>query len=80
MDTVFLALLAEISVRADRAHVAYASNRVSFAAVARNLLMNSSILLNFFDFKVSGEHSFEALVTVLLNFLADHGRDSGYLF
>jgi len=75
VDTVLLTGLAEISVGADRAHVTNTSNRVCIATVTDDIIVDSIVLLDILFAKVVCEHLLEAVVTVFLNFLADHRSD-----
>ena len=76
VDTVLLALLAEVRVRADGAHVANADDRVSLAAIADDSFVAGLLLLGRLVIKIVDEHLAEAGVAVILNFLANDLGDS----
>lgn len=74
VDAILLTILAEVSICADRAHVANTDNRVGITAVADDFLVLGIFLLNLLILEIVSEHLLEAVVTVFLNFLSN---DSG---
>ena len=74
VDAFLLTVLAEVSICADRAHVANTDNRVGITAVADDFLVLGIFLLNLLILEIVSEHLLEAVVAVFLNFLSN---DSG---
>ena len=79
VNTSSLSFLAEISITADRAHVAQALDRVSIAAIASYLLVDYLILFFSFHLNMLGKHLLEGGIAVVLNFLAHDCSDSRQL-
>lgn len=79
VHSILLAVLAEVGIGANAAHVADTNDGVGIAAVADNILMANLLLLLVLVLEVVNEHLTEAVVAVLLNFLANYGGDGGEL-
>lgn len=75
VHSILLAVLAEVGIGANAAHVADTNDGVGIAAVADNILMANLLLLLVLVLEVVNEHLTEAVVAVLLNFLANYGGD-----
>jgi len=75
VDAGLLALLAEIVVGANRAHVAHTRDRLNVAAIARGFGENGVLLLLLSLDDVVSEHLLELSAAVLLHFISDNLDD-----
>lgn len=79
VDTSLFASFAEVSIRADRAHITNANDWIGLTAIADDTTVLGGVLLRLLVLQVVNEHAAEASVEEFLDFLADHGSNSGQL-